>query len=105
MLQRPLPNEMLLKILSRSERKAMESRKRMGRAEAKRDRSRIPQLARHYHAAVSPATESFPPVSSPPGGLSRDDALRPSEADLIEIEVGMLRTDVVKDAGDHASDP
>jgi hypothetical protein len=36
--------------------------------------------------------------------LSRHDALRPAEADLVEIEIGMLRADMVKHASDRASD-
>src|SRR5437879_1255709 len=36
--------------------------------------------------------------------VSCDDALRSSEADLVEIQVGMLRADMMKDAGDGTAD-
>ena len=36
--------------------------------------------------------------------VSCDDALRPSEADRVEIQVGMLRADMMKDAGDGTAD-
>jgi hypothetical protein len=49
--------------------------------------------------------DNFPAMSSAPGGLSGDNALGPPEADLVEIEVGMFRTDMVEDAGDCAPDP
>ena len=62
------------------------------------------QLQRGRHARPE-GFDCFLPVSSPPRSLSRDDALGPSEADLMEIEIGMLRTDVVEDAGNCAPDP
>ncbi len=49
------------------------------------------QLQRGRHPRPD-GFDRFLPVPSPPGGLSRDDALGPSEADLMEIEVGMRRT-------------
>jgi hypothetical protein len=45
------------------------------------------------------------PASRPPRRLSRDDALRPSKANLMEIEIGMLWTHAVEDAGNCAPDP
>lgn len=39
-----------------------------------------------------------------PEGASRHDALRPAEADFTEIQVGMLRADMMKGAGDGTAD-
>jgi len=43
-------------------------------------------------------------MSGFPNGVSCDDTLRPAEADLMEIQVGMLRADMVKDAGNGPPD-
>jgi len=37
--------------------------------------------------------------------LSCDNALGPSKADFVEIEVGMIRADMVENAGDRSADP
>jgi hypothetical protein len=37
-------------------------------------------------------------------GIACDDALRPAETDLVEMQVRMLRADVVKDTGNRAAD-
>lgn len=39
-----------------------------------------------------------------PNGAPRHHALRTSEANLVEIQVGMLRVDMMKDAGDGTAD-
>lgn len=39
-----------------------------------------------------------------PNGASRHHALRPSETDLVEIQVGMLRADMMKNPGDGTAD-
>jgi hypothetical protein len=45
---------------------------------------------------------SFP---VPPLRLPGDGPLRSAEADLMEVEIGVLAADVVEDAGDGAADP
>src|SRR5215471_13879731 len=40
-----------------------------------------------------------------PEDLALGDALRPAKADFVEIEVGMLGTDVMKDAGHRTLHP
>ena len=39
--------------------------------------------------------DNFPAMSPAPCGLSSDNALGPSEVDLVETEVGMFRTDMI----------
>jgi hypothetical protein len=60
-------------------------------------------LAVAYYCPGS--SDGFPTELGPPGDVSTDDALRPVEANLVEIEIGKLRADVMNDARDRAQNP
>lgn len=59
----------------------------------------VRQLQRRRHARPQ-GSHALPAMPGFANDVSCDDALRPSEADLVEIQVGMLRADMMKDAGD-----
>src|ERR1700739_4875234 len=62
------------------------------------------QLERRWHARPEGSGDlSTAPRS--PDDLAFGDALRPAEADFVEIEVGMLGADVMKDTGHRALHP
>src|SRR5271170_626426 len=59
------------------------------------------QLQCRRHAGPQ-GSGDFPAVPGSPNNLALGDALRPAKADFVEIEVGMLGADVVKDTGHRA---
>ena len=63
-----------------------------------RTRADRPQEKGWGHARPE-GSHDFPAMPGFANGTACDDTPRPAEADLVEIQIRMLRTDVVKDAG------
>lgn len=62
------------------------------------------QLERRWNPGPE-GSGDLPAVPSSPDDLTFGNALRPAKADFVEIEVGMLGADVMKDAGHGALHP